>query len=49
MNKIRSIRKEFGVWLVEAETPEGVRVVVSIYGTFHQAIQEAMQAEAEPA
>lgn len=49
MNTICSIRKEHGVWRVEAETPEGTRLVVSIYGTYQQAVQEALQAEAEPA
>lgn len=48
MNKICSIRKEHGIWRVEAETPEGTRLVVSTYGTYQQAVQEALQTEAEP-
>lgn len=49
MNTICSVRKECGGWLVEARTPDGMRLVVFDYGPRCRVVQSARWAEAEPA
>ena len=48
MNRICNVRRESGGWLVEARTPEGMRVVVFDYGLRRRVIKSARWADAEP-
>lgn len=48
MNKICEIRKEYGGWLVEAVTPDGV-CVRAYRDTLGQALKEARCMDYEPA
>lgn len=49
MNTICNIHREGPGWLVEALTPDGMRLVIFNGGTRREALEEARRAEGEPA
>lgn len=49
MNTICGIQKAMDGWRIEAQTPDGTRLVVFHAGTRREAVQAALWAEAEPA
>ncbi len=49
MNRISSIQRTMDGWRIEAQTPDGTRLVVFHAGTRREAVQAALWAEVEPA
>lgn len=47
MNRVINAQRYGKGWRVEAVTPSGEHVVVSVCGSLYAAVEQAMQAEAE--